>query len=170
MTKKKGLLIPCLVLLGCGIGFLSGWYANARFGSTSSSPGKPLPPYPSGQVTTFGSLVLNEGSELQVSTGADKLALMAKRAENGKFLDFVTLYDEKKPVLSTTLYPNGRVKEVRVMVSGKDRFARGFYEEGTVLFTSEFEYAPSRPGQETRQYYDKEGKPTKKEILSLHAG
>jgi len=172
MRLKKNVTYLCLVLIGCGTCFVAGREVSRRGEAHSQSPSRPeaLTPFSSGHVSNFAALILDEEAELQVSTGADRLALRAERAKGEQSLDFLVLYDEKqKPVLVALLYPNGSVKEVRISAAGEGKFARGFYEEGSLRFTSTFERMTSHTVKELRQHYERDGKPAKKEILMLNS-
>ena len=114
---------------------------------------------------------MDQDTELYVKDEQRRVLMNIKTGKNSNNVKSVTSYDaEEKVVLSAMFYPDGAVKEVVVKAAGICRHRWGFYEDGKLEFASEFPRASSSGFKEVRQYYDREGNPTRSRRIHGHSG
>jgi len=95
---------------------------------------------------------------------------MASSNGESDLIDSVTLYDkDEKPTLGSIHYESGAVKEIVVKVGGVLKRNWGFYEDGALRFATVSVKTSGRTTEEVRQYYDQQGKPTRKETRVGHS-
>lgn len=109
------------------------------------------------------------GAELQIRSPCNAPLFVAKTSEGLAFLKVATIYGvQGETVLWSKHYDSGHAKELVALYGKRPRHAWSFYENGDIRSESKFMAVTSRVTEETRQYYDTEGKPSKVETLRHH--
>lgn len=165
--KSNTLVGTICWLFAITIAFFCGWYGHQHSAGDQQAPVKTTSAEDPGRpaMTAKINKAMNGQAAITVTNARGEVAIAAKTGADGETIEGITVYADHKPAMYVIHYANGSVKELQIYAEAEPVYGTGFYEDGQVEFSSQFEKSdtPNPVITEIRQYFDKSGNPTTKE-------